>query len=219
MALRAKICGLTEAAHVRAAAEGGAAYVGFVFFAASPRTLTPEAAASLSAEAPPGVAKVGLFVDPSDAALAVTLARCPLDMIQLHGTEPPRRVAEVREATGLPVMKALPIAGAEDVARIEAYEGVADQLLCDAKPKPGAAVPGGAGEAFDWALLAGRVWRRPWLLAGGLRAETVAEAAAISGASQVDVSSGVERARGVKDEDMIRAFLAAAAAAPAPDPL
>ncbi|MEL6978778.1 MAG: phosphoribosylanthranilate isomerase [Pseudomonadota bacterium] len=215
MALRVKICGLRRPEHVRAAVEGGAAYLGFVFFAASPRSVSAETAATLCAEAPAGVARVGLFVDPDDAMLQKTLDLCPLDMIQLHGAETPTRVAETRSRFRLPVMKALPIAGPEDVARIDAYEGVADQILCDAKPKPGAAVPGGAGEAFDWALLAGRRWRKPWLLAGGLRPETVADAAAISGASQVDVSSGVEARRGEKDEGLIRAFLAAAAAAPA----
>lgn len=210
--LRVKICGLRTAEHARVAAEAGAAYLGFVFHEPSPRGVTPQEASILARAAPLGVAKVGLFVDPDDATLQATLAACPLDMIQLHGSETPARVAAVRAAFGLPVMKALPIAEGEDVARIEAYEGVADQILCDAKPAPGSSVPGGAGVAFDWALLAGRRWRRPWMLAGGLRAETLAEAAAISGAAQVDVSSGVEIRRGEKDATLIRSFLTAAAA-------
>ena len=210
--LRVKICGLREAAHCRAAVEAGAAYLGFVFFPPSPRAVSPEAAASLALEAPPGVAKVGLFVDPEDSVLAATLSACPLDFIQLHGEETPERVAAVRKAFGLPVMKALPIASAEDVARISAYEGAADQILCDAKPQPGAAVPGGAGQSFDWSLLSGRRWARPWMLAGGLTAETLPEAVRRTGALQVDVSSGVERVRVRKDEGMIRAFLAAAQA-------
>lgn len=210
MRLAVKICGLKEAEHCRAAVEAGARYLGFVFFPPSPRAVSPEQAAALCLEAPPGVAKVGLFVDPDDALLRETLAVCPLDMIQLHGEEPPERVAAVRAAYGLPVMKAVPIAEAADVERIELYEGVADQILCDAKPKPDATVPGGAGVAFDWSLVAGRRWRAPWMLAGGLTAETLAEAVRQSGARQLDVSSGVERERGVKDEGLIRAFLEAA---------
>lgn len=212
MGLGVKICGLREAAHVRAAVEGGAAYLGFVFFEASPRHVTPQQAAALGAEAPPGVAKVGLFVDPTDERLERTLDVCPLDILQLHGAETAERVAAIRARHGLPVMKALPIGDPDDVARIAEYEGVADLILCDAKPRPGATLPGGSGEAFDWALLAGRAWRRPWLLAGGLTAETLAAAAEAGGAKQVDVSSGVEIRRGEKDAALIKAFLEAAQA-------
>lgn len=208
--LRVKICGLRESAHCRVAIEAGAAYLGFVFFPPSPRAVTAEEAAALALETPPGVAKVGLFVDPADATLEEVLTLCPLDMIQLHGSETPERVAAVRARFGLPVMKALPIAEPPDVERIAAYEPVADQILCDAKPKPDAAVPGGAGEAFDWSLLAGRRWSRPWMLAGGLTADNLADAARQSGAQQVDVSSGVESRRGEKDAALIRAFLGAA---------
>lgn len=210
--LRVKICGLREPAHCRAAVEGGAAYLGFVFFAPSPRAVAPSIAAELGREAPAGLARVGLFVDPDDLLLGETLAQCPLDMIQLHGEETPERVAEVRAAYGLPVIKALPIAEPSDVERIARYEGVADQILCDAKPAPGAVAPGGAGVAFDWPLLAGRNWSVPWMLAGGLTPETLAGAVRQSGARQLDVSSGVEIRRGEKDEALIRAFLAAAAA-------
>ena len=205
-----KICGLRESAHCRAAVEAGAAYLGFVFFPPSPRAVTAEKAAELAIETPPGVAKVGLFVDPTEAAIEAVLTVCPLDIIQLHGGETPAQVAALRARFGLPVMKALPIADLADVPRIAAYEPVADQILCDAKPKPGASVPGGAGEAFDWSLLAGRRWSRPWMLAGGLTADTLAEAVRQSGADQLDVSSGVEIRRGEKDEGLIRAFLHAA---------
>ncbi len=206
---RVKICGLTEARHVAAAVDAGAAYVGFVFFARSPRNLAPEAARALAVEVPPGVAKVALTVDATDTELEAILDAVPVDMLQLHGHETPERVAEVRARFGLPVMKALGIADAADLAAIDAHAAVADQLLIDAKPPRGAALPGGNGLAFDWRLIAGRRWSLPWMLAGGLAPETVAEAVRLTGARQVDVSSGVETAPGVKDTDLIRAFLAA----------
>lgn len=207
---RVKICGLTDRAGVAAAAQAGAAYVGFVFFARSPRNLSPEAAAALAAEVPAGLCKVGLVVDPTDAALDALLARVPLDMLQLHGHEPPARVAELRARTGLPVMKAVGLAGAEDLPALDAHGAVADQLLVDARPAPGAALPGGNGVAFDWRLIAGRRWLCPWMLAGGLSPANVAEAIALTGARQVDVSSGVESAPGVKDAAAIARFVAAA---------
>lgn len=213
---RVKICGLTSAADLHAAAEAGAAYFGFVFYPPSPRALTVANAAPLTAAAPPERCVVGLFVDPDDAFLAETLAGARIDMIQLHGRESPARVSEIRARFGRPVMKAVAIAAAEDLARLAEYEGAADQLLVDAKPpkRPedsfaGAALPGGNGLSFDWRLIAGRRWRAPWMLAGGLTAETVGAAVALTGARQVDVSSGVETAPGVKSADKIRAFVAA----------
>ncbi len=208
--LRVKICGVRRPEHAEAAVAAGAAYVGVVFFPPSPRSATLEEAAAVCAATAPGVATVGLFVDPSDEDIDAALGAAPLDMIQLHGDEPPERVAAVRARLGLPVMKAIGIGAVDDLARIERYEPVADQILCDAKPAPGAAVPGGAGEAFEWRLLSGRSWAKPWLLAGGLDAANVAEAARVAGARQVDVSSGVEAARGEKSADKIRAFCAAA---------
>ena len=160
---------------------------------------------------PPGVAKVALTVDADDAALDALLAEVPVDMLQLHGHESPARVAEVRARFGLPVMKAVGVAGEEDLPALEDYGRVADQLLIDAKPAPGAALPGGNGLAFDWRLIAGRRWPVPWMLAGGLTPGNVAEAIRLTGARQVDVSSGVESAPGVKDPARIAAFLAAAA--------
>ena len=206
-----KICGLREAVHVAAAVEGGARYLGFVFFPKSPRAVTPAQAAELVAAVPPGIARVGLFVDPDDALLDQVLAGAPLDVIQLHGRESPDRVAAVRALTGLPVMKAVGIAGPEDLPALTDYGLVADMLLVDAKPPRDAVLPGGNGLAFDWRLLVGRRWLRPWLLAGGLTPANVAEAIRLTGAKGVDVSSGVETAPGRKDAALIRAFIAAAA--------
>lgn len=210
MHTRVKICGLTEAAHVEAAAEAGATYMGFVFFPRSPRNLTLPQAAALALQVPMGVAKVALVVDAEDAALDALVQAVPLDMLQLHGHESPARVAEIRARFGLPVMKAVGIAEAADLAAIAGYEQVADQILIDAKPPKGAALPGGNGLAFDWRLIAGRDWDRPWMLAGGLTPANVAEAVRLTGARQVDVSSGVESAPGIKDPAAIAAFIAAA---------
>jgi phosphoribosylanthranilate isomerase len=209
-AIRVKVCGLTEAAHVAAAVAGGAAYVGFVFFPPSPRSLSLPAARALALDVPPGVAKVALTVDADDAALDALCAEVPVDFLQLHGAETPDRVAEVRARYGLPVIKAIGIAEDEDLPLIETYGTVADQLLVDAKPPKGATRPGGNAAAFDWVLLDGVDWPCPWLLAGGLTPENVAHAIARTGARQVDVSSGVESAPGVKDTALIAAFLAAA---------
>jgi phosphoribosylanthranilate isomerase len=155
---------------------------------------------------------VALTVDAEDAALDALCAAVPLDMLQLHGDESPERVAQVKARYGLPVMKAIGVAGAGDLAAIDAYAGVADQLLIDAKPPPGATRPGGNALAFDWRLIEGRDWPLPWLLAGGLTPENVAQAVARTGARQVDVSSGVEAAPGQKDAARIRAFIEAARA-------
>lgn len=207
----AKICGVKTPADVAAAAQAGARYVGFVFFPKSPRCLTVEQAAALAAEVPLGVAKVALTVNATDAELDEITGAVPLDMLQLHGKESPERVAEVKARYGLPVMKAIGIADAEDLPQIDLYSEVADQLLIDAKPPKNADLPGGNGLAFDWRLLAGRkYWQKPWMLAGGLTPDNVAEAIRMTGARQVDVSSGVESAPGVKDANRIAAFVAAA---------
>ena len=210
--MRIKICGLTRAEDVAAAAKAGAAYLGFVFFAPSPRSLTPDMARDLMLSAPPGVVKVALAVDPDDALLG-TLAALPVDMVQVHGHETPQRVRDIRAALGLPVMKAIGVRSGADLAAIETHAGSADQLLIDAKPPEGATRPGGNALAFDWRLIAGRRWPCPWLLAGGLTPENVASAVRLTGARQLDVSSGVESAPGVKDPARIRAFMAAASAA------
>ena len=209
-AVRVKICGLRTAEDVSAAVAAGARYLGFVFFAKSPRHLEIAKARDLAIEVAPGVAKVALVVNATDAELDAICAAVPLDMLQLHGSESPARVAEIRARYGLPVMKAVGVAEAGDLPKIVEYEAVADQILLDAKAPKGAALPGGNGLAFDWQLIADRQWAKPWMLAGGLTPDNVAEAIRLTGARQVDVSSGVESAPGVKDGDRIRAFLAAA---------
>lgn len=208
---RVKICGLTRPEHVLHAAEAGAAYVGLVFFPRSPRNVSPDQAAALLAAVPAGVTSVALLVDPDDG-LVDTVAALGVEMLQLHGTETPDRVAEIRARTGLPVMKVVGIGGPSDLDRIAAHEAVADQILVDARAPDGASRPGGNAQAFDWGLIAGRRWSRPWMLAGGLTPENVADAVRLTGAAQVDVSSGVERAPGDKDPARIAAFIAAARA-------
>lgn len=209
MDIRVKICGLKEPEHIEAAVDSGAAYIGLVFYPKSPRHVEIAEAARLALLVPPGVAKVALTVNATDADLDAITAAVPLDMLQLHGAESPERVAEVRARYGLPVMKAVGVAEQADLAAIETYGKVADQLLVDAKPPKGAALPGGNGLAFDWRLVAKKYWPCPWMLAGGLTPDNVAEAIRLTGARQVDVSSGVESAPGVKDADLIRAFIAA----------
>ena len=210
--VRVKICGLRRPQDVAAAAAAGAAYAGFVFFARSPRNLTLAAARDLALLVPPGLMKVALVVDASDSTLDAIIEAVPLDMLQLHGTETPERVAEIRARYGLPVMKAVGVADAGDLAGLLEMSLAADQLLIDAKPPKGAVLPGGNGLAFDWRLLAQRRWLKPWMLAGGLTAANVAEAIRLTNARQVDVSTGVESAPGVKDADKITAFCAAALA-------
>lgn len=210
-AVRVKICGLRTPQDVTAAASAGAGYVGFVFFPKSPRNVSIEQAAGLALEAPVGLCKVALTVNADDALLDALTAAVPLDMLQLHGGESPERVAEVKSRYGLPVMKAIGVADASDLPQIDLYSQVADQLLIDAKPPKNADLPGGNGLAFDWRLLAGRkYWQRPWMLAGGLTPENVAEAVRMTGARQVDVSSGVESAPGQKDPDLMSRFTSAA---------
>ena len=210
--MQVKICGLTRPDAVRHAAAAGASYVGIVLFPPSPRNVDAAAAPDLIAAAPPGVTAVALLVDPDDRLVELAAALA-VGMLQLHGAETPRRVAEIRARTGLPVMKAIGIGGAEDLARIGDYEPVADQILVDARPPAGADRPGGTAISFDWRLVASRRWARPWMLAGGLTAENVAEAVRLTGARQLDVSSGVESAPGVKDPARVAAFIAAARAA------
>lgn len=205
-----KICGLGTPADVVACADAGARYVGFVFFPKSPRHLELSTAATLAAHVPVGLCKVALTVNADDAMLDALTQRVPLDMLQLHGSESPERVAEVKARYGLPVMKAIGVGERADLAQLDAYAGVADQILVDAKPPKGADLPGGNGLAFDWTLLQGRVWRCPWMLAGGLTPLNVGEAIARTGARQVDVSSGVESSTGVKDAALIHDLVHAA---------
>ena len=208
--IRVKICGLRSKADVAAVASAGAAYAGFVFFAKSPRNLTIAQARDLALAAPIGLAKVALVVNADDITLDAITEAMPLDMLQLHGHESPDRVAEIRTRYGLPVMKAVGVADEGDLAAVFDYSLVADQLLIDAKPPQNAALPGGNGLSFDWRLVAQRRWLRPWMLAGGLTPENVAEAIRLTNARQVDVSSGVESATGIKDHARIKAFVKAA---------
>lgn len=202
-----KICGVNSAEALGWAAAAAADFVGFVFFPPSPRAVTPAQAGAISGSLAGGPQRVGLFVDPDDAEIAATLAAVPLDVIQLHGEETPERVAAVRARFGVPVMKALGIATEADLALIADYAKVADRLLLDAKPPPGAALPGGNAAPFEWRLARLAPIPVPWLLAGGLTPSNVAQAISASGAPGVDVSSGVERARGVKDEALIHGFV------------
>ncbi|HEY4249615.1 MAG TPA: phosphoribosylanthranilate isomerase [Roseomonas sp.] len=205
-----KICGLNDAQGFDAAVAEGADLVGFVFFPASPRAVTPAQAAALSARHAGGPGRTGLFVDPTDDEIGAVLAALPLDILQLHGEETPERCAALRARFGVPVMKALGVAAPADLDGLDAYAPAVDRFLLDAKPPPEATRPGGNALAFDWGLTAGRAIPRPWLLAGGLTPANVAAAIGISGAPGVDVSSGVERARGVKDPALIAAFIRAA---------
>jgi len=208
--MRVKICGLRDAGSIQVAAGAGARYVGFVFFEKSPRNVSIAEAAKLALAVPMGVAKVALTVNASDGFLDALTAQVPLDMLQLHGSESPARVAEIRRRYGLPVMKAVAVATASDLPEIAKYEAVADQILVEAKPPKNAVLPGGNGQPFDWHLIAGRQWQKPWMLAGGLTMGNVAEAIRQTGATQVDLSSGVESAPGVKDRALIKAFIEAA---------
>ena len=207
-----KICGIKDLPALDAARQAGADMVGFVFFPPSPRAVTTIQAGELARSYAHGPKRVGLFVDPDDAMLAATLAEVPLDILQLHGEESPARAGEIRARFGKPVMKALGIGSKADLARLTDYADQVDYFLLDARPPPGGALPGGNAQAFDWALMKGECPPRPWLLAGGLTPANVVEAIATSGAPGVDVSSGVERARGVKDPAAIMAFIAAAKA-------
>ena len=210
MPVEVKICGISDDEAMEAAIEAGADYVGLVFYPPSPRAVTPERAAELVEFTPADVTKVGLFVDPDDATLDRVLTHVRLDLLQLHGTETPGRVEAIRLEYGLPVMKVIAVATALDLAAAEPFLAVTDRLLFDAKPPRGATLPGGNAASFDWTILQGRRWGVPWMLAGGLTPANVAEAVRISGATAVDVSSGVETAPGRKDADKIRAFIAAA---------
>lgn len=208
--VRVKICGLKTLGDVQAVATAGAAYAGFNFFPKSPRSVTVDAARALALAAPEGLCKVALVVDADDATLDGIVDGVPLDMLQLHGQESPARVAEVKARYGLPVMKAIGVADEGDLAALLDYSLVADQILIDAKPPKDAVLPGGNGLTFDWRLLVGRKWLKPWMLAGGLTPDNVARAVQLTGARQVDVASGVESAPGVKDAARIAAFVQAA---------
>jgi phosphoribosylanthranilate isomerase len=204
-----KICGLTEPATLDAAVAAGCDHVGFVFFPRSPRHLDFDRAAGLAARVPGTVKRVGVFVDPDDGLLEIAIRAGRLDALQLHGEEPPARVADVKRRFGLEVWKAVPVRTRGDIEAARAYRGSADRLLFDAKAPKGADLPGGNGLRFDWRLLEGTSIGMPWGLSGGLDPASVADAIGATGAPLVDVSSGVEDAPGVKSADKIKAFIKA----------
>jgi phosphoribosylanthranilate isomerase len=210
MAIQVKICGINSAGAADAAASAGADYAGLVFFQRSPRAVGPEQAASLAARLRGRCRVVALTVDAADPDVEVVVNACRPDLLQLHGREDPERVAAIRQRFGLPVIKAIAVADSADLDVVSAYERVADMLLFDAKAPAGIERPGGHGAAFDWQLLQGRKFSRPWLLAGGLNTENVTRAICATDASGVDCSSGVETAPGNKDPHLIRTFVAAA---------
>jgi phosphoribosylanthranilate isomerase len=215
MSLIIKICGLKKPEALDVALESGADMVGFVFFAPSPRNLALETARLLGERVKSRAGKVALIVDADDQTLDAIVEALKPDLLQLHGSESPERVAAVRARFGLPVMKALPIADRKDLARIDLYKKIADRILFDARAPQDATRPGGLGQPFDWSLLRGIDPGTPFLLSGGLNAGNVAEALRITRAGGVDVSSGVEHAPGEKDPDKIRAFIRTARAAEA----
>jgi phosphoribosylanthranilate isomerase len=219
MPIDVKICGINSLDALTAAAAplngghsgGGAKMLGFVFFPKSPRAVTLEEARALLAHVPQGVQKVALMVNPDDFEAQSIGAQLPFDWVQLHGNESPERVAEIRALTGRPVMKAVGISGPDDIKRAHAYEAVAERILLDAKAPEGAVLPGGNALSFDWQLISGETWEKPWLLAGGLNADNLAQAVKISKATFVDVSSGVEDEPGRKSAQKIKEFLQLAA--------
>jgi phosphoribosylanthranilate isomerase len=210
----AKICGLNDPLAMDAAVDGGASHIGLQFYAPSPRVVTMDEARQLARAVPPGICKVGVFVDADDALIDAALDSAALDLLQLHGAETSERVAALKARTGCAVMKVIPIASDNDLAAAKPYYGAADWLLFDAKPPKDIenALPGGNARPFDWRLLSGHEWPLPWMLAGGLNAANVSEAVTLTGASVVDCSSGVEDRPGCKNPAQIRAFLAAVAA-------
>ncbi|ODS01758.1 N-(5'-phosphoribosyl)anthranilate isomerase [Methyloceanibacter superfactus] len=205
MTVKVKICGVRTPAILETAVAAGADFVGLVFFATSPRNLGLQEAASLVEAARGRVATVAVMVDPDDALIDQVAQTVSPDLLQLHGHETPERVAAIKARTRLPVIKAIPVAVAADIAAADAYAGIADEILFDAKAAPDAALPGGNGVPFDWRMLAAA--RPPFGLSGGLNPGNIAEAVRLTGAHLVDVSSGVESAAGVKDEELILRFI------------
>jgi phosphoribosylanthranilate isomerase len=210
MGVQAKICGISTPEAVTAALEGGAAFLGFMFFEKSPRNVAPEAAWRLAQPVRGKARVVAVMVDPSDAEADRIAQILQPDLIQLHGRETPSRARAIGQRTGAGIIKVVPVSETSDLAAAGAFETVAEHLMFETKPPKDAERPGGLGQPFDWTLLSGRRFERPWFLAGGLDPWNLAEAVQQSGAPLLDVSSGVERGAGLKDPALIRAFLDAA---------
>ena len=208
-----KICGLKTSAMLAYASTCGAAYVGFVYFPGSPRHLDIPDIASLVVTTSPHVKSTVVLVNPDNTTLDALFAACRPDVLQLHGSEPPERIEHIRNHYNTQILKAIPVGNADDVAHASIYKHSTDMLLFDAKPPKNATLPGGMGVCFDWQLLADQKPERPFGLSGGLCPQNVAQAIRISGATMVDVSSGVESAPGVKDPELIDAFITAAKSA------
>ncbi|WP_296165883.1 phosphoribosylanthranilate isomerase [uncultured Brevundimonas sp.] len=204
-----KICGLTTPETLDAALDHGAAFVGAVVFPKSPRHIEPLHAATLFERARGRAKIVAVTVDADERLLTEIALILKPDLIQLHGQETPERAEQVRRLTGAGIIKAVPVSTPDDLLAADVWGDVADHLMFDARPPEGSDLPGGMGARFDWSMMQGRSYRRPWFLAGGLNPENAAQAAAISGAPMLDVSSGVESAPGVKDAARIAAFLQA----------
>ena len=213
MVVKVKICGVRTSAILDAAIAAEADYAGLVVFPRSPRHVPLEDAQNLAAAAKGRIATVAVLVDPDDALIARVIGMVDPDFIQLHGSESPARVAEIKARASRGIIKALPVSNSADAARAADYAGIADMILFDAKPSPGDLLPGGNGVPFDWVRLRGVAPSGPFALSGGLNADNVAAAIALTGAGMVDVSSGVETAPGEKDAAMVAAFIAAAMAA------
>ncbi|MGN7437037.1 MAG: phosphoribosylanthranilate isomerase [Alcanivorax sp.] len=207
MTAQVKICGVKTPEALNAAIEAGARYIGFVFYPPSPRHIEIDTAKELAGMLPTGVRGVGLFVDPSDEELDAVLGKVQLDIIQLHNDETPARVSEIKAKYHMPIIKAFPVREESDIAHVGDYTD-ADWYLFDAKSAD-PNMPGGTGKSFDWSILSEKTFDKPWMLSGGLSAENIADALTSLSPNAVDVSSGVERSRGVKDENKIRAFIEA----------
>ncbi len=213
MTVDVKICGISEAVHAKAAAEAGAAYLGFIFFDPSPRNLTIAAAKALGPSLPEGPKRVGVFVDAGKDLIEQAANALKLDMIQLHGRETPLEAVFIKESLHLPIMKAIAVSTEADLAKADPYLPYVDRILFDAKPPKGAVLPGGNAVSFPWHILQGKKLPYKWMMAGGLTPENAIEAVAASGATALDVSSGVEIAPGKKSTNLIKAFLTATKAA------
>lgn len=209
MSVKVKICGVKNPDILQTAVTAGADFIGLVFYLPSPRAVTPSLGADLARMTPASTRVVGLFVDPDEALLEQVMSQVPLDYIQLHGKETPDRTAEIRDLYGLPVIKAIPVARRKDLLQVRPYHDAADIILFDAKPPDNVVVtlPGGTGIAFDWSILSGIKVPMPWMLAGGLNPDNVADAITTTRAEMVDVSSGVETGPGLKDPQRIKTFI------------